>query len=181
MSKVFQVTPMTNKPPPPLPPPPGPPPPLVPEAAVPAAVAHLRRPDPAAIWWSGAAVISEDRAGGLLIGYNITCSRHWDTGPEAKLNLQCKKHLALGTGTDALDPRECHRRLKRWYIMGNQPCVECKWDTQWQRRARVFTYGGSRLQHLASHEAELNPLPLHRYDDDLLDELCRKVTEPESD
>ena len=107
---------------------------------------------------------------------NITCSRHWDTGPEAKFNLQCKKHLALGTGTDALDPRECHRRLKRWYIMGNQPCVEREWDTQWQRTAHVRTYGGYRLHHLASDNAALNPL--FGVDDDVLDEMCKEVTEP---
>ena len=92
-------------------------------------------------------------------------------GAKGRAPLRCEKHLALGTGVGALDALECQRRLKRWYIMGNAPLVEDAWHPQWKRRHHVFEYGGSRLHHLASDNAGLNPLC--GANDDELDQLCR--------
>ena len=104
------------------------------------------------------------------VGYRITCRRHWNHGD----HTECKKDITMGTGTinERLDPEECIRRLKRWFIGGANGFNENRWPDA-EKRSCHLRYGEARLWQLASGEQELNPL--YGVGDDQLDELCTAV------
>ena len=119
----------------------------------------------------GIARLSETVDNGVHNGYMITCRRHtnhWDVdGPG------CMKHLALGT-VDAtrLSNEECMRRLKRWFITGNQPAMEATWPADRQRTMHTNRCGGYRLKDFAS----TTPAWQHVTDEDL-NEMCAAINE----
>ena len=61
------------------------------------------------------------------------------------------KHLALGTvEATRMTNDECMRRLKRWFITGNQLTMEATWPADRQRDSHIYICGGRRLNEFAS-------------------------------
>ena len=69
------------------------------------------------------------------------------TGPTDKLT--CMKHLPFGIGKVQLDQNECIRRLKRWFVVGNMPSSEERYNPLMQRRDHLGL-GGGRLTDYSS-------------------------------
>ena len=115
----------------------------------------------------GIAAIYENWDHGEHIGYRITCCRH-SNGPTDK--LPCQKHLPFGTGKVQLDKNECIRRLKRWFVVGNHPHSEERYDPAWERRDHVGL-GGGRLIDYSSDGGLLSDVC-----DDDLNMMCAAVT-----
>ena len=83
--------------------------------------------------------------GGVHTGFIITCRRHHDAP-----GVECKK--ALHFGVERMDPEECKRRLKRWFILGNDPATPTLESNPWEagryRSSHVQRFGGYRLHAL---------------------------------
>ena len=120
----------------------------------------------------GIARLSETVEHGQHNGYMIMCRRHtnsWDLDGAP----QCQRHLALGTvAATCLSNEECMRRLKRWFITGNQPAMEATWPADRQRLMHQKSCGGYRLKDFASSTPEWQ----HVTDEDL-NEMCAAINE----
>ena len=67
----------------------------------------------------GKATLSKVSNNGEHVGYCITCRNHLnDDDPDGTI---CQKALMLGVTENRLTDAECMARLKRWFIMGNDP------------------------------------------------------------
>ena len=99
----------------------------------------------------GKATLSRVEQGGAHVGYVITCRNHEDDGdPKGTI---CQKTLMFGVTEDCLTDAECKSRLKRWFIMGNDPATPTLPTQQWEeRRFRSchIRFGGRRLTELDS-------------------------------
>ena len=114
--------------------------------------------------------MSETVANGRHTGYMVTCRRHRNAA-DLDGAPPCMKHLALGTvEATRMTNDECMRRLKRWFITGNQPALEETWPADRQRDWHIHHCGGYRLQEFASD----NPTWASVSDDDL-DMMCLAV------
>ena len=118
----------------------------------------------------GKAQMSETVSNGQHTGYMITCRRHRNAD-DADGAPPCMKHLALGTvESTRMTNDECMRRLKRWFITGNQSALEETWPADRQRDSHVNHCGGYRLKEFASD----SPAWLNVCDADL-DMMCTAV------
>ena len=81
------------------------------------------------------------------------------------------KGITMGITEERVEPQECIRRLKRWFIGWTVAFNEASWPED-EQRTRHLKYGGRRMHELAS-DSELNPL--HGIPDDELDDWCRSV------
>ena len=77
----------------------------------------------------------------------------------------------MGITEERVEPQECIRRLKRWFIGGAERFISDKWPVA-ERRTCHLKYGGHRMHELAS-DSELNPL--RDVPDAELDEWCRTI------
>ena len=114
---------------------------------------------------------------GRHTGYIITCRRHHDDDDD-KSKTECKK--ALTFGRDGLTAEECQRRLKNWFILGNDSATPTLASNPWvagrYRSSHVFRYGGPRLRDLASDNTAL---PTYGATDAELDYMCREIGKEE--
>ena len=110
-------------------------------------------------------------------GYIITCRRHHDDSDD-RTSPECKKSLYFGA--DDLSAAECIRRLKNWFILGNDSATPTlrsyTWPAGRYRSAHVFRYGGRRLCDLASDNADLIT---YNATDEVLDIMCEDVGKDE--
>ena len=118
----------------------------------------------------GDATLSRIVQHGMHTGFVITCRRHHDDGDD-RSKVECKK--ALHFGNEGLPPNECVRRLKNWYILGNDPATPGLASNPWTagryRSSHVFKFGGYRLRDLASDN---KALVTHDATDEELDAMC---------
>ena len=108
---------------------------------------------------------------GVHTGYLITCRQHHDEGEDA--SKECKK--ALHFGKDQLDADEIKRRLKNWFILGNDPATPTLASNPWvagRYRCSHLHFGGYRLCELASDNPDL---ATYGYTDEELDDVCGTI------
>ena len=79
-----------------------------------------------------------------------------------------------------MDPEECKRHLKRWFILGNDPATPTLESNPWEagryRSSHRQRFGGTRLRELASDNEECM---LHGVNDEMLDLMCASVAREE--
>ena len=75
-----------------------------------------------------------------------------------------------------MDPEECKRRLKRWFILGNDPATPTLESEPWEagryRSSHVQRFGGYRLCALASDNADCL---MYAATDEELDYMCEDI------
>ena len=99
-------------------------------------------------------MLSRVETRGVHVGYIITCRKHLDDGdPKGTI---CAKTLHFGTTADRLSDGECIARLKRWFIMGNDPMLPtlAEWEPGRYRTCHK-AYGGRRLCELDSGKVDM--------------------------
>ena len=79
-----------------------------------------------------------------------------------------------------MDHEECKRRLKCWFILGNDPATPTLESNPWEpgrhRSSHVHKFGGYRLRELASDNKDCLT---HGASDEMLDYMCADVDKQE--
>ena len=87
--------------------------------------------------------IAEIRSVGELIGYGVTCGRHWNDDDDG--GTRCKRVVTFGKS--GLSSEELQRRLKRWWVAGNSGKT---WPDDGKDRTHHVQMGGTFLRDFAS-------------------------------
>ena len=124
----------------------------------------------------GNATLSEESKDGAVVGYKITCrnrNHHDDDDPPGMI---CQKTLTFGED-GAISHAECIRRLKCWFILGNDAAAptlpSMPWPEGKYRSYHVKRFGGCKLCQLASDNTDCI---LHGASDEVLDHMCDDIT-----
>ena len=114
----------------------------------------------AALSWGGTAFpIAEIRHHGKVIGWGVTCGRHWNADDHGR--TPCKR--AITFGNSGLSSEELQRRLKRWWVAGT---YDTTWPDNGKKRTHHVKMGGTFLRDFASGEWQ-------DLTDDDLEQICR--------
>ena len=124
----------------------------------------------------GRAKLSKVSQGGEHVGYCITCRNPTHVNADDLDEVFCKKTLMLGVAANRLTDEECKRRLKMWFLLGNDPATPTLESEQGRWKPGEFrtghrNYGGPRLRELAGDLLG----GFSGYTDEELDDACARV------
>ena len=107
---------------------------------------HVPRRAPGGALVGGTAFpIAEIRHHGKVIGWGVTCGRHWNADDHGR--TPCKR--AVTFGNSGLSKEELQRRLKRWWVAGT---YDTTWPDNGKQRTHHVKMGGTFLRDFASGE-----------------------------
>ena len=103
--------------------------------------------------------IAEIRCAGKIIGWGVTCGRHWNADDHGR--TPCKR--AVTFGKSGLSSEELQRRLKRWWVAGT---YDTTWPDNGRARSHHVEMGGKFLRDFGSQV-------WRDLTDDDLERICR--------